>query len=164
MSSRIVLQITDFLQYIFINSDQILHYLNQYFEKHMNSMQYCEGTDNGFLFIFRDIEAFKIRASPIKLEMLDEIPKPLMDKMDFFQSFFIPKHKFPLEGIEVEIKVVAGVPAEVKKISEKFILSISPKIIITHLDAQTLVMKIQSYEIVQLYVNSLVRRFYLPVA
>jgi hypothetical protein len=51
MGSAVVLQITDFLRFVFKNPGRIFSYINDFFTKYMNSMQYCEETDNGFLFI-----------------------------------------------------------------------------------------------------------------
>lgn len=126
-------------------------------------MQYCEGIENGFLFVFKDFDAFKFRGAPIQKEMLTEIPAPLMEKMEFFKSFFIPQHKFPSEGIEIEIKVVTGDPSQIMPVAKNFILSVDPDIIISYPDSKTLVMKVPRYEIIQNYVNSLVRRFYLSL-
>ncbi len=159
--NSVVLQFTDFLRYVFVNPGQILSYLNAYFAKHMDSMQYCEEIENGFLFVFRDIEALKIRSQPLDSASLAQIDEAQLEKGNFFKSFFVSQSDFPPKGIEVEIRVVEGEPHDVMPFVKGFIKSVNPDIVIHDVDDRVINVEIPTYEIIQGYVNSLVRRFYL---
>ncbi|MHA1618547.1 MAG: hypothetical protein ACTSVZ_04635 [Promethearchaeota archaeon] len=159
--NSVVLQFTDFLRFVFVNPGQILSYLNAYFAKHMDSMQYCEEIENGFLFVFRDIEAFKIRSKPLDPVTLVKIDEAQLEKGNFFKSFFVSQSKFPPEGIQVEIRVVEGEPPIVLPFVKEFVRSVNSKINIEDFNEKTLIVQIPTYSIIQGYVNSLVRRFYL---
>ena len=159
--SSIVLQFTDFLKFVFVNPSQILSYLNAYFAKHMDSMQYCEEIENGFLFVFRDLDAFKFRAQPLAPASLVQIEEAQLEKGNFFKSFFVSQSNFPSEGIQVEIRAVEGKPHIVLPIVKGFIKSVHSKINIRDFDEKTLIVQIPTYSVIQGYVNSLVRRFYL---
>lgn len=163
---QVVLQFTDFFRYVFLNPTRILAYLNSFFAKYMNSIQYCEETENGFLFIFQDFEAFQKRAQPIQAPKLvspdlQQIPE---DQIQFFQGFFIKKEDFPAEGVEIEVKIIQGDPKAVKPIMNAFIHSVNASISIRDIDESTIVFHIQKYDIIQAYVNSLLHRFYLRSA
>ncbi|MHA1673138.1 MAG: hypothetical protein ACTSYI_05875 [Promethearchaeota archaeon] len=159
--SSIVLQFTDFLRFVFVNPGQILSYLNAYFAKHMDSMQYCEEIENGFLFVFRDIEAFKFRSQPLDPVTLTQIDEVQLEKGKFFKSFFVSQSDFPPKGIEVEIRVVEGESHDVMPFVKGFVKSVNPQIRIRDIDDRAIIVSIPTYRIIQGYVNSLVRRFYL---
>ena len=93
--SSVVLQITDFFRFIFINPGHILSYLNDYFRKYMNSMQYCEEIKGGFLFIFRDFDAFKQRAQKLDSSTFENVDTAILAEGNFFKSFFVSRENFP---------------------------------------------------------------------
>ncbi|TFH29362.1 MAG: hypothetical protein E4G98_03960 [Promethearchaeota archaeon] len=159
--TAVVLQITDFFRYVFVNPGQILSYLNDYFAKNLDSMQYCEEIENGFLFVFRDIDAFTYRAKPLEPASLIQIEETQLEKGKFFQSFFVSQNDFPPEGIEIEIRVIEGEPPLIVPIAKKFVKSVNSQIIIHDIDERTINVQIPTYSTIQGYVNSLVRRFYL---
>ena len=51
---QVILQISDFFKFFFVNPGMIFGYLNKFFEKKYDSMQYIEEIENGFLYVFKD--------------------------------------------------------------------------------------------------------------
>lgn len=157
---QIVLQISDVNNNVFVNPSRILSYLNRFFVKHMNSMQYCEDLANGFLFIFRDLEAFKIRAKPLSPAVLKNL-SPKIPRVNFFQFFFVSAKKFPIEGVDVQIKIVSGDPEATIPLAKAFISSVDSRITYKILNPTTFNFHISSHQIIQKYLNSLLRRFFI---
>jgi len=157
---QVILQFSDFFKFFFVNPGMIFGYLNDIFEKKYNSMQYIEEIENGFLFVFKDLESFKIRATPLIKADLKEIKTNNNDQSNFFLKFFIPKEKFPKEGIIIEINIVSGDKSKIIPFLKNFIHSVSQNINIEIDDVQNLYFKIQDFEVIQKYANSLMNRFY----
>ncbi|WP_371802594.1 hypothetical protein [Candidatus Lokiarchaeum ossiferum] len=157
---QIVLQISDVNNNVFVNPGRILSYLNRFFVKYMNSMQYCEDLANGFLFIFQNLEAFKIRTKPLAPAILKNV-NPKVPRVNFFQFFFVSAKNFPPEGVDVQIKVVSGNPKEVIPRTQAFILSVDSRITFKRLNTTTFNFHVKSYQIIQKYLNSLLRRFFI---
>ena len=158
--SQVILEISDFFKYCFVNPGMIIGYLNQFFTTRLNSMQYIEEYRNGFLFVFKDFDSFKIRSQPLMTKDLTKVP--MVQKEDnFFTKFFVPQDQFPEDGIELEIKIIEGDKAKVIPFLERFIHSVSPVIKIISDEEKNLHFTIPRYEIIQKYANSLMRRFYL---
>jgi hypothetical protein len=158
--SQVILEISDFFKYCFVNPGMIIGYLNQFFTTRLNSMQYIEEYRHGFLFVFKDFDSFKIRAQPLMAKDLAE-PSISQQEDSFFTKFFVPQEQFPENGIDLEIKVVEGDKTKVIPFLESFIHSVSPAIEISKDEEQNLNFNIPKYEIIQKYANSLMRRFYL---
>ena len=157
---QVILEISDFFKYCFVNPGMIIGYLNQFFTTRLNSMQYIEEYRHGFLFVFKDFHSFKFRTQPLVAADLTEIHGSEQQEK-FFTKFFVPQEQFPEDGIELEIKIVEGDPMEVIPFLQNFILSISPTIELICNEKHTLHFTIPRYEIIQKYANSLMRRFYL---
>ncbi|QEE17359.1 hypothetical protein DSAG12_03192 [Promethearchaeum syntrophicum] len=160
MEGRVILRISDFFKFFFVNPGLIFGYLNDIFEKKYQSMQYIEELENGFLFVFKDIESFKKRAKPLIKEELKEITNNDTSAMNFFQKFFIPKEKFPKEGIILEIEIISGDKSEIVPFLKNFIYSVSQNINIKIDNEQNLLFKILDFDIIKKYANSLMNRFY----
>ena len=157
---QVILQISDFFKFFFVNPGLIFGYLNDIFEKKYNSMQYIEEIENGFLFVFKDFESFKIRATPLIKSDLKEIKSNNDDQSNFFQKFFIPKEKFPKGGITLEIKIISGEKLKIIPLLKDFIHSVGQNIKIKINDEQNLYFKIPDFDIIKKYANSLMNRFY----
>ena len=127
----------------------------------MDSMQYCEEIEGGFLFIFRDFEAFKQRAEPLDPATFGKVDAEILTEGNFFQSFFVAPEHFPGQGINIEIKVVSGDPAQIIPFLYGFIESVHKDINIRKTLENTIIFHIPTYDIIQLYSNSLLHRFYL---
>jgi len=123
-------------------------------------MQYIEEIENGFLFVFKDFESFKIRSTPLIKADLKEIKSDNQEQSNFFQKFFIPKEKFPKEGIIMEIKIISGEKLKIIPFLRNFIHSIDQNIKIEINDEQNLYFKIHDFDIIKKYANSLMNRFY----
>ena len=160
MEDQVILQISDFYKFFFINPGMIFGYLNDLFEKKYNSMQYIEEIENGFLFVFKDFESFKFRAKPLIKSDLKEIKSNNNDQSNFFQKFFIPKEKFPKEGVKLEIKIISGDKLKTIPIIKNFIYSINQNIKIEIDDEQNLYIIVQNFVDIKKYANSLMNRFY----
>ncbi len=158
---QIVLQISALHQNFFVNAGRIMSYLNRFFIKYMDSMQYCEDLANGFLFIFRDFDAFKIRTEPLPPSVLKDINTKFLPGVNFFKYFFVPPKKFPSEGADIQVKVVTGNPEQTLPLVKAFVLSIDRRISIQDLLPDTFLFHVPSYSIIQKYLNSLIRRFYI---
>ncbi len=160
MEDQVILQISDFYKFFFVNPGLIFGYLNDFFEKKYNSMQYIEEIENGFLFVFKDFESFKFRAKPLIKSDLIEIKGNNNDQSNFFQKFFIPKEKFPKEGVKLEIKIISGDKLKIIPLLKNFIHSVSKNIKIEIDEEQNLYFKIQNFDDIKKYANSLMNRFY----
>ena len=160
MEGQVILQISDFFKFFFVNPGLIFGYLNDIFEKKYNSMQYIEEIENGFLFVFKDFESFKIRSMPLIKADLKEIKSNNYEQSNFFQKFFIPKEKFPKEGITLEIKIISGEKLKIIPYLKNFIHSVGQNINIEINDDQNLYFKIPDFDIIKKYANSLMNRFY----
>jgi hypothetical protein len=158
---QIVLQITDIHQNVFVNAGRILAYLNQFFMKYMNAMQYCENLENGSLFIFQNFEAFVHRTLPLSPLVLKEVPPRKIPRINFFKYFFLSKKRFPSNGIELHVKAVFGDPQLVLPLVKKFIQSVDKRISFRDIDARTILFHVPHYEILQKYLNSLIHRFWI---
>ena len=123
-------------------------------------MQYIEEIENGFLFVFKDFESFKIRAAPLIKSDLKEIKSNNDEQSNFFQKFFIPKENFPDEGIKLEIKIISGDNLKIIPFLKSFIHSVSQTIKIEIDNEQNLYFEIKDFEIIKKYSNSLMNRFY----
>ncbi len=160
MEEQVILQISDFYKFFFVNPGLIFGYLNDLFEKKFNSMQYIEEIENGFLFVFRDFESFKFRAKPLMKSDFKENKSKNQDQSNFFQKFFIPKEIFPEEGAKLEIKIISGNKLKIIPIIKNFIYSINQNIKIEIDDEQNLYFIIQNFDDIMKYANSLMNRFY----
>ena len=160
MNDQVILQINDFFKFFFVNPGMIFGYLNDIFEKKYNSMQYIEEIENGFLFVFKDFESFKIRSTPLIKADLKEIKSNNHDQSNFFLKFFIPKEEFPKDGIIIEIKIISGDKSKIIPFLKDFIYSVSQNINIEIDNEQNLFFKIQDFDVIQKYANSLMNRFY----
>jgi len=160
MEDQVILQISDFYKYFFVNPGLIFGYLNDLFEKKYNSMQYIEEIENGFLFVFKDFESFKFRAKPLIKSDFKEIKSNNHDQSNFFQKFFIPKEKFPKEGVKLEIKIISGNKLKTIPIIKNFIYSINQNIKIEIDDNQNLYIIVKNFDDIKKYANSLMNRFY----
>ena len=157
---QVILEISDFFKFFFVNPGMIFGYLNGIFEKKYDSMQYIEEIENGFLFVFKDFESFKIRATPLIKADLKEIKSNNQDQSNFFLKFFIPKEKFPKEGVKLKIKIISGKKVDIIPYIEKFIHSVSQNIKIEVNDYQDIYFEIQNFEDIMKYANSLMNRYY----
>ena len=157
--SQVILEISDFFKYCFVNPGMIIGYLNQFFTTRLNSRQYIEEYRHGFLFVFKDFDSFKIRSHPLMAKDLAE-PSISQEEDNFFTKFFVPRDQFPEGGIELEIKIVEGDKTEVFPFLKQFIHSVSTTIDIVLDDEQNIHFTIPNYEIIRKYANSLMRRFY----
>ncbi len=146
--------------FFFINPGMIFGYLNDIFEKKYDSMQYIEEIENGFLFVFKDFESFKFRAKPLIISDFNEIKNNNTNESNFFQKFFIPKEKFPKEGVRLEIKIISEDKLKIIPIIKNFIYSINQNIEIEIDNEQNLYFKIQNFDVIKKYANSLMNRFY----
>jgi len=160
MEGQVILQISDFFKFFFVNPGLIFGYLNDMFEKKYDSMQYIEEIENGFLFVFKDFESFKFRAAPLIKSDLKEIKRNNTTESNFFQKFFIPKEEFPKEGITLEIKITSGEKLKIIPFLKDFIHSVSQNINIEIDDEQNLYFEIKDFEVIKKYANSLMNRFY----
>ncbi len=160
MEDQVILQISDFFKFFFVNPGMIFGYLNDIFEKKYDSMQYIEEIENGFLFVFKDFESFKFRAAPLIKSDLKEKKSNDTNESNFFQKFFIPKEEFPKEGVKLEIKIISGDKLKTIPIIKNFIYSINQNIEIEIDNKQNLFFKIQNFEDIEKYANSLMNRFY----
>lgn len=159
--NQIVLKITDVNRNVLVNASRILSYLNRFFIKYMNSMQYCEDLEDGFLFIFRDMDALKYRTKPIKPELLKEVKPSRLPRVNFFKYFFVSKKNFPAQGVNLQVDVVSGPPEGVMPLVKNFILSVDKGISFKELTPSKLNFHISTYSIIQNYINSLINRFYI---
>ena len=157
---QVILQISDFFKFFFVNPGLIFGYLNDLFEKKYNSMQYIEEIENGFLFVFKDFESFKIRSTPLLQVDLKKNKSNNQDQSNFFQKFFIPKEEFPKEGIILEIKITSGEKLKIIPFLKDFIHSVGQNIKIVINNEQNLYFKIHDFDIIKKYANSLMNRFY----
>ncbi len=161
MEGQVILEISDFFKFFFVNSRLIFGYLNDVYEKKYNSIMYFEEIENGFLFVFKDFESFKLRAKPLEESDLKEIKTDNISESNFFQKFFIPKEKFPKDGITIVIKIITGNKSKLIPIIKNFIHSINQNIEI-EIDSETnLFFKIQDFEDIKKYANSLMNRYYI---
>lgn len=157
--NQVVLQIIDPDHILFINPGRILTYLNRFFLKYMDGMQYCEELSNGFLFIFRDWESFLFRTKPILAEQLKPATSHFLKGVNFYKFFFIGRKKFPVKGIDVQVKIITGDPKMVFPRVEKFIYSVDKRITITYPNQKILNFHIDDFAILEKYQNSLMNRF-----
>ncbi len=160
MEDQVILEISDFFKFFFVDPRLIFSYLNDVFEKKYNSMIYIEEIENGFLFVFKDFESLKIRAKPLTKSDFKEIRSNNIDESNFFQKFFIPKEEFPKEGVILYIKIISGNKSKIIPYIKNFIHSISQNVKIEIDDEQNLFFKIQHFDDIKKYANSLMNRYY----
>ena len=157
---QVILEISDFFKFFFVNPRFIFGYLNDVFEKKYNSTLYIEDIENGVLFVFKDFDSMKIRAEPLKKSDLKEIKSDNSSESNFFHQFLIPKEKFPIEGVKLKIKIITGKKLDIIPYIEKFIHSISQNIKIEVNDNNDIYFEIQKFEDIMKYANSLMNRYY----
>ena len=157
---QVILEVSNFFQFFFVNPSLIFGYLNDVFEKKYNSTMYIEEIENGLLFVFKDFESLKIRAKPLTQLDLKEIKSDNSSESNFFQQFFIPKEEFPKEGITLEIKIITGENSKIIPFLKNFIHSISQNVKIEIDSEQNLYFKIQDFDDIKKYANSLMNRYY----
>ncbi len=160
MEGQVILEISDFFKFFFINPKLIFGYLNDVFEKKYNSMIYIEEIENGFLFVFKDFESLKIRAKPLIKSDFKEIKSDNTSESSFFKKFFIPKEKFPEEGVKLYVKIISGDNSKIIPLIKNFIHSINQNVKIEIDDEQNLFFKIQDFDDIKRYANSLMNRYY----
>ena len=91
MKGQVILQISDFFKFFIVNPGLIFRYLNDFFGKNYNSMLFIEEIQGGFLFVFKDFESFKIRATPLTNSDLKELKNDNTSESIFFQKFSVRK-------------------------------------------------------------------------
>ena len=160
MEGRVILEISDFFKFFFVNPRLIFGYLNDQFEKNYNSMMYIEEIENGFLYVFKDFESMKIRSKPIAELDFKEIKSDNSSESNFFQKFFIPKEEFPKKGVIIDVKIISGNKLEIIPYVKDFIHSIGQNIKIEVDDDQNLFFEIKDFDDIQRYANSLMNRYY----
>ncbi|MHA1719446.1 MAG: hypothetical protein ACTSXK_07970 [Promethearchaeota archaeon] len=127
----------------------------------MSSMQYCEDLADGFLFVFRDFEALKIRTKPLTPDLLENINTKVFSSVNFFKFFFVSRKNFPSQGVDIQVKVEQGIPDQVLPYVQAFLSSVDSRITFTEISPDILLFHISTYDIIHKYLNSLIRRFYL---
>ena len=157
---QVILEISDFFKFFFVNPRLIIGYLNDVFEKKYNSMIYIEEIENRFLFVFKDFESFKIRAKPLTKSDLKEIKKDNTSESNFFHKYFIPKEEFPKDGITLVIKIITGKNSKIIPLLKNFIHSISQIIKIEIDNENNIFFKIQDFDVIKKYANSVMNRYY----
>ncbi len=157
---QVILEISDFFKFFFVNPRLIFGYLNDVFEKKHNSTMYIEEIENGVLFVFKDFESLKIRAEPLKKSDFKEIKSDNSNESHFFQQFFIPKEKFPKDGVRLKIKIISGKTLDIIPYIESFIHSVSQNIKIEVNDNDDIYFEILKFEDIMKYANSLMNRYY----
>ena len=160
MDNQVILEVNDFFKFFFVKPKLIFDYLNDQFEKKYNSTMYIEEIENGFLFVFKDFESFKIRAKPLKKSDLEEIEGDNSSESNFFKKFFIPKEKFPEEGVKLKIKIISGDKLKIIPHIKNFISSVSQNIEISVNDKNDIYFEIQDFDDIMKYANSLMNRYY----
>ena len=160
MEDQVILEISDFFKFFFIKPRLIFGYLNDVFEKKYNSMIYIEEIENGFLFVFKDLESLKIRAKPLIKSDFKKIKSDNSSESSFFKKFFIPKEEFPKEGVNLYIKIISGDKLKIIPLIKKFIHSISQNVKIEIDEDQNIFFRIQDFDDIKKYANSLMNRYY----
>lgn len=108
--------------------EKYIDYYNRFLAARDDNDLYLELMQDGFIFIYKDLEIFYKRVTPFTSQDQATMKAYKFSKDPFLMKLFIPRENFPKDGLRIHYSFVLGDPEKIYNRSVDYFKTISPRI------------------------------------
>jgi hypothetical protein len=160
--NRVIVKIRFKTLELLAHFERYIEYYNRFLASRNNNDFYLEVLQDGVIIIYKSIDVYCKRCSPLSVEEQEKIRAISLTKDPFLLKLIIPRSSFPQDGIHFYYSIVLGEPAIMYPRGIEFFKSISPTIEVKSISEKEGEIILPVYDGIVDYLKTMAWKYLLP--